>query len=58
MDHAAPEHPRPGALSEHDPPSDSEAASRAPLLLVIVVVLLVSAAVVLHLTGALGPGSH
>lgn len=58
MDQAAPERPRPGALSEHDPPSDGAAAKRAPLLLVIAVVLLVTAVVVLHLTGVLGPGSH
>jgi hypothetical protein len=58
IEQPGPESPRPGVLSEHDPPTDSAAANRAPLLLVIVVVLLVTAVVVLHLTGVLGPGSH
>ena len=57
-DQADPEHARPGALSEHDPPTDSATTKRPPLLLVIIVVLIVTAFVVLHLTGVLGPGSH
>jgi hypothetical protein len=57
-DQAAPEHPRPGALSEHDNPADSAATRRPPLLVVIIVVLVVTVFVVLHLTGVLGPGSH
>jgi hypothetical protein len=58
MDQPAAEHRRPGALSEHDPPSGSAARNRPPLLLIIAVVLLVTTVVVLHLTGLLGPGSH
>ena len=58
MDQAAPEHPRPGALSEHDPPTDSATTRRPPLLLGIVVVLVVTVFVLLHLTGVFGPGSH
>jgi hypothetical protein len=58
VDEAAPAHPRPGALSEHDPPTDSAATWRPPLLLAIAVVLVVTTVVVLHLTGVLGPGSH
>jgi hypothetical protein len=58
MAQSAPEPPRPGPLSEHDPPTDSGATNRAPLRLVIAVVLIVTAVVVLHLTGVLGPGSH
>jgi hypothetical protein len=57
-DQAVPEHRRPGALSEHDPPNDSATARRPPLLLVIIVVAVVTGLVVLHLTGVLGPGSH
>ena len=57
-DQPAPEDGQPGALSEHDPPTDSAATNRPPLLLIIAVVLLVTAFVVLHLTGVLGPGSH
>jgi hypothetical protein len=58
VDETRPEQPRPGALSKHDPATDSATAKRPPLLLVIVVVLVVTALVVLHLTGVLGPGSH
>jgi hypothetical protein len=58
MDQAGPEHPRRGALSEHDPPSDGAPAKRPSLLLVIIVVLVVTVFVVLHLTGVFGPGSH
>jgi hypothetical protein len=58
VDESGPEHPRPGALSKHDPPTHSPTARRPPLLLAIILVLLVSAVVVLHLTGVLGPGSH
>ena len=57
-DQPAPEHRRPGALSEHDPPKDSATTNRPPLLLVIAVVLLVTAFVILHLTGVFGTGSH
>ena len=57
-DQAVPEHPRPGALSEHDTPTDSATTRRPSLLLVVIVVLAVTALVVLHLTGVLGPGSH
>ncbi|MHB1572043.1 MAG: hypothetical protein ACYC0H_22950 [Solirubrobacteraceae bacterium] len=57
-DQPGPEHRRPGALSEHDPPTDSAARNRPPLLVVIAVVLLVTAFVVLHLTGVFGPSSH
>ena len=58
MDQPAPEHRPPGALSEHDPTTESAGSNRPPLLLVIVIVLLVIAFAVLHLTGVLGPGSH
>jgi hypothetical protein len=58
LDQPSPERSGPGALSEHDPPTDSNATSRPPLLLVIAVVLLITTVVVLHLTGVLGPGSH
>jgi hypothetical protein len=57
-DRTVPEHPRPGVLSKHDPPTDSATTRRPPLLLVIIVVLVVTALVVLHLTGVFGPGSH
>jgi hypothetical protein len=49
---------RPGAMSEHDPPAGWARKNGPPWLLVIAVVLLVIAAVVLHLTGVVGPGSH
>jgi hypothetical protein len=52
------ERSRPGALSEHDPPTDGTTPKRPPLLLGIIVVLVVTAVVVLHLAGVLGPGSH
>jgi hypothetical protein len=57
-DQTVPEHPPPGALSKHDPQSDSATTRRPPLPLVIIIVLVVTALVALHLTGVLGPGAH
>ncbi len=45
-------------MSPDRTPERDRAGGRPSLLLVIAIVLLVSAAVVLHLTGVLGSGSH
>jgi hypothetical protein len=52
------QHERPRALSERDPPAESAGRKGPTILLVIAIVLLVTAAVVLHLSGVVGPGSH
>ena len=58
LDRPAPPPPAPGALSEHDPPTDTPATNTPPLLPIIIIALLVTAIVVLHLTGVVGPASH
>jgi hypothetical protein len=52
-----PEQHRHGLLS-HSDPEPERSKGRAPIWLIIIVVLLVTGFVVLHLTGAVGPGSH
>ena len=51
------EGPGPGLLSQSDPEPEGS-TGRAPIWLVILIVLLVTGFVVLHLTGAVGAGSH
>ena len=51
------EQPVPGLLSQSDP-EPARTSGRPPLWLMILVVLLLAAVIVLHLSGAVGPGSH
>jgi hypothetical protein len=53
-----PEHGKPRALSQSDPPHDDAARDRPPVLLIVIVLLVVAGFVMLHLTGVVGPGSH
>ena len=56
MHKAPPEHT---PLSQHDPSPDTGGGrNRPPVLLIAIVLLVVVGFVVLHLTGAVGPGSH
>jgi hypothetical protein len=51
------EEPAPGLLSQSDP-GPGPRTGRPPIWLILIVVLLLAAMIVLHLTGAVGPGSH
>jgi hypothetical protein len=47
----------PGLLSQSDP-DPGPRTGRPPIWLIVIVVLILAAMIVLHLTGAVGPGSH
>lgn len=51
------EQPTPGLLSQSDP-EPGRTTGRPPIWLIMIVALLIAAVIVLHLSGAVGPGSH
>jgi hypothetical protein len=51
------EQPKPGRLSQSDPPPET-LSGRTPWMLVIGAVVLVTAMVLLHLLGVVGPGGQ
>lgn len=51
------EQPTSGPLSRSDP-EPPRTTGRPPIWLIIIAMLLLAAVIVLHVTGAVGPGSH